>query len=87
MTLVRRGCVVQRYFFHVVSGGGGEYRDDEGVTCASTGDAEGHALFMAKEIYRLLTDQSRRDERVASIAVQVTDERGREIIRAPLQLH
>jgi hypothetical protein len=80
------GCLVKRYFFHVLSGRS-EYRDEEGETCASAGDAEGHALFMAKEIYRLLNDDSRRDERVAAISVQVTDEMGNEIIRAPIQLH
>jgi hypothetical protein len=80
------GYLMKRYFFHVLSGGG-EYRDEEGETYVSADDAEGHALFMAKEIYRLLNDESRRDERVAAISVQVTDEMGNEIIRAPIQLH
>jgi hypothetical protein len=78
--------VVTRYFFHVLSDGG-KYRDEEGVTCASARDAEGHALFMAGEIYRLLDEECRRDERVAAISVQVTDEMGNEIIRAPIKLH
>jgi hypothetical protein len=65
---VGAGYLMKRYFFHVLSGGG-EYRDEEGETCASADDAEGHALFMAKEIYRLLDDESRRDERVAAISV------------------
>jgi hypothetical protein len=75
-----------RYYFHVLSYRG-EYRDEEGVTCAGPGDAEGFALFMANEIYRLLGDEFRSDERVAAISVQVTDEMGNEITRAPIQLH
>jgi hypothetical protein len=74
-----------RYYFHVL-GGRGEYRDEEGVTCAGPGAAEGHALLMANEIYRLLGDEFRGDERIAAISVQVIDELGNEITRAPLQL-
>jgi hypothetical protein len=75
-----------RYFFHVISCAG-EYRDEEGVACAGHGDAVGHAMFMATEIYRLLGDEVRSDARVAAFSVQVTDEMGKEITRAPIRLH
>jgi hypothetical protein len=61
-----------RYYFHVLSYAN-EYRDEEGVTCAGPGDAERHAFLMANEIYRLLGDEFRRDERIAAISVQVTE--------------
>jgi hypothetical protein len=42
---------------------------------------------MATEIYRLLGEKLRNDERVAAISVQVIDEMGNEITRLPVQLH
>jgi len=75
-----------RYYFHVL-GCRDECRDEEGLACAGPGDAEGHAFFMANEIYRLLGDEFRSDERVAAISIQVTDEMGNEISRAPIQSH
>ena len=83
----RPGSIIMRYYFHVLSGQGDYYADEEGLNCARPGDAEGHALFMANEIYRLLGEKFRSDERVAAISVQVIDEMGNEITRAPLQLH
>jgi hypothetical protein len=64
---------------------GEAYRDPEGVVCVNPDDAEGHARMMASELVRLLGDEFRSDERLKTISVLVTDERGNEITRAPLQ--
>jgi hypothetical protein len=72
-----------RYYFHVL-GAGRTYNDDEGVACKNAEDAKGHARCMAHEIYRLLGEEFRTDQRVTEIAVLVTDEMGNEITQAPL---
>jgi hypothetical protein len=72
-----------RYYFHLL-GAGRTYKDDEGVACKNAEDAKGHARCMAHEIYRLLGEEFRTDQRVTEIAVLVTDEMGNEITQAPL---
>jgi hypothetical protein len=41
---------------------------------------------MAHELFRLLGEESRSDQRLTAISVLVTDEMGNEITRAPLRL-
>jgi hypothetical protein len=74
-----------RYYFHVL-GVGRTYKDDEGMACKNAEHAKGHAQFMAYELFRLLGEEFRSDQRVTAISVLVTDEMGNEITRAPLRL-
>jgi hypothetical protein len=79
------GVIQMRYYFHVL-GVGRTYKDDEGMACKNTEHAKGHAQFMAYELFRLLGEEFRSDQRVTAISVLVTDEMGNEITRAPLRL-
>ena len=74
-----------QFYFHVL-GVGRTYEDDEGIACRNAEDAKGHARFMAHELFRLLGEESRSDQRLTAISVLVTDEMGNEITRAPLRL-
>jgi hypothetical protein len=77
--------IQMRYYFHVL-GVGRTYKDDEGMACKNAEHAKGHAQFMAYELFRLLGEEFRSDQRVTAISVLVTDEMGNEITRAPLRL-
>jgi hypothetical protein len=78
------GVIQMRYYFHVL-GVGRTYKDDEGMACKNAEHAKGHAQFMAYELFRLLGEEFRSDQRVTAISVLVTDEMGNEITRAPLR--
>jgi hypothetical protein len=68
-----------RYFFHVTNGSTA-FADDLGTVCPDADDARARARVIGAEL-------AREAQHYQGFTIQVTDERGNEIARIPVQSH